>query len=106
ICMAVALSYLHFDCADSLKLESVARRFLGKYRLHHAAGHHDVARLQARAARGKLCREPCGRIEGMAEDIAAVTLAEDDAILAGAAERRRKVGPFCQEFRQHDAGIP
>src|SRR5690242_20569164 len=106
ICMAVALSYLHFDGADSLKIEPVVRRFLREDGLHHAAGHHDVARLQARAARGELRREPCGGIEGVAEDVAAVAFAESGAILAGAAERRRKVRPFRQEVREHNAGIP
>src|SRR5262249_15904040 len=98
--------HLHLDGADPGKLETIAPRFLWKYGLHHAAGHHDLACLQARASRVELRGKPGGGVQGMPADVAAITLAKRGTILAGAPERFLKIAPFGQKFRQHNAGVP
>ena len=42
-----ALRYPHLDNANSCKIEAIVCRFFRKHGLHHASGHHDLARLQA-----------------------------------------------------------
>ena len=42
----------------------------------------------------------------MAEDVAAMALADVSAILCGTSRHRLQVGPFRREFRQDDAAIP
>src|SRR6185312_3042300 len=71
-----ASDHAHLDRTEACEFESKVRRFRRKHRLHHAAGHHDLALAQAAAARGELGVEPGDRIEGMAEDVAPMAFAD------------------------------
>src|ERR1700735_967507 len=64
------------DTAEVFQRKSVDRVFAGKDRLHHAAGHYDLAGLEAFAPRGKVRGKPGDRIERVAEDVAAVAFAD------------------------------
>ncbi len=55
---------------------------------------------KAAAARGELRVEPGHRIEGMAEDVAAITFADGRAVLRGLAEQRLQLRPVRHERRR------
>src|ERR1700693_1664671 len=71
---------LHLDKADLLEVETIACVFGRKYRFHDASGHHDLTGFQPFAARSQLRGEPCDRIEGMAEDVAAVSFTDRNTV--------------------------
>src|ERR1700739_318294 len=78
--------YFHLNRPEPYELEPEVSGLGRKHRLHHAAGHHDLALAQTAAARGELRVEPGDRIEGVAEDVATKTFADRRAVLGGLAE--------------------